>query len=58
MTEFPKPDKEAYRQYDLGLAYEAMSYDAVSFNDQRENLFKAEEYYDKALEMILLGQLH
>lgn len=51
MPEFPKPDKEAYRQYDLGLAYEAMSYDASTFNDQRENLFKAEEYYDKALEM-------
>jgi hypothetical protein len=48
---FPKEDKEAYRQYDLGLAYEAMSYDASTFADQRENLFKAEEYYDKALEM-------
>jgi hypothetical protein len=48
---FPRPDKEAYRQYDLGLAYEAMSYDAATFADQRENLFKAQEYYDQALEM-------
>jgi hypothetical protein len=51
MPEFPRPDQEAYRQYDLGLAYEAMSYDATNFNEQRENLFKAAEYYDKALEM-------
>ena len=51
MPGFPKPESEAYRQYDLGLAYEAMSYEASSFNEQRENLFKAAEYYDKALEM-------
>lgn len=47
---FPKPESEAYRQYDLGLVYEAMSYDAKTFSDQKANLFAAEEYYDKALE--------
>ena len=51
MPEYPRPENEAYRQYDLGLVHEAMSYDAASFNEQRENLFSAAEYYDKALEM-------
>lgn len=48
---FPKPEQEAYRQYDLGLAYEAISYTSASPDDQKENLLKAEEYYDKAVEM-------
>ena len=48
---FPKPDEEAYRQYDLGLVYEAMSYDSKDARDQRQNIYKAAEYYDKALEM-------
>ena len=48
---FPKPDQEAYRQYDLGLAYEAISYSSSSADDQKENIYKAAEYYDKALEM-------
>jgi hypothetical protein len=48
---FPKPDQEAYRQYDLGLAYEAISYSSTNSNDQKENIFKAAEYYDKAVEM-------
>jgi len=48
---YSKPEEEAYRQYNLGLVYEAMSYESKSSNDQRENLFKAQEYYDKALEM-------
>jgi len=50
MPAFAKPEEEAYRQYDIGLVYEAMSYDAKTSADQRANLFKAAEYYDKALE--------
>jgi tetratricopeptide (TPR) repeat protein len=45
----PKAEEEAYRQYDLGLVYEAMAYDAKTADDQRTNFFKAQEYYDKAL---------
>lgn len=48
---YPKPEEEAYRQYDIGLAYEAMSYDSKNANEQRENVFRAAEYYDKSLEM-------
>jgi hypothetical protein len=48
---YPKPEEEAYRQYDIGLAYEAMSYDSKNANEQRENIFKAAEYYDKSLEL-------
>jgi hypothetical protein len=48
---FPKPEQEAYRQYDLGLAYEAISYSSSNPNEQKENIFKAAEYYDKAVEM-------
>ena len=48
---FAKPEDESYRQYDLGLAYEAMSYDAKTSADQRANLFKAQEHYDKAAEL-------
>jgi len=50
MTAFPKPESEAYRQYDLGLVHEAMAYDAKALADQKENLLQAQEYYDKALE--------
>ena len=50
-TAFAKPEDESYRQYSLGLAYEAMSYDAKVFTEQRANLFKAQEYYDKAAEL-------
>ena len=49
--EFGKPEDESYRQYDLGLAYEAMSYNSKSYNEQRANLFKAQEHYDKAAEL-------
>ena len=49
-TPYAKPESEAYRQYDLGLVYEAMSYDAKTFNDQKANLLAAQEYYDKAME--------
>jgi tetratricopeptide (TPR) repeat protein len=48
---FPKSDEEAFHQYDIGLAYEAMSYSSKSSAEQRENIFKAAEYYDKALEL-------
>ena len=48
---FAKPEDESYRQYNLGLAYEAISYDAKTYADQRANLFKAQEHYDKAAEL-------
>ena len=48
---FAKPQDESYRQYDLGLAYEAMSYEAKTYNEQRASLFKAQELYDAATEM-------
>jgi hypothetical protein len=48
---FPKPEHESYRLYDLGLAYEAMSYEGRTYNEQRASLFKAQEYYDQATEM-------
>ena len=48
---FPNPQDESYRLYDLGLAFEAMSYEAKTYKDQRANLFQAQEQYDKALEM-------
>lgn len=48
---FPKAEDEAFRQYDLGLVYEAMSYDSKDAAEQRANIFKAAEYYDKALEL-------
>ncbi len=48
---FAKPEQEAYRQYDLGLAYEAISYSSTNPTEQKENIFKAAEYYDKAVEM-------
>lgn len=48
---FPKPEDESYRQYDLGLVYEALSYDSKDAMDQRQNIYKAAEYYDKALEL-------
>jgi len=48
---YVKPDDESYRQYALGLAYEAMSYDGKTYAEQRANLFKAQECYDKAAEL-------
>jgi hypothetical protein len=48
---FSKPESEAYRQYDLGLAHEAIGYDAKVFKDQQKDLFEAQECYDKALEL-------
>ena len=48
---YAKPEDESYRQYNLGLTYEAMSYEAKSPTERRANLFKAQEYYDKATEL-------
>jgi hypothetical protein len=48
---FPKEEDESYRIYDLGLAFEALGYDSKTSVEQREDIFKAAEYYDKALEM-------
>ena len=47
----PKPEEESYRQYDIGLVYEAMAYEPKSSDEQRTNFFKAMEHYDKALEL-------
>jgi hypothetical protein len=47
----PKPEEESYREYDIGLAYEAMAYEPKSPEEQRTNFFKAMEHYDKALEL-------
>jgi hypothetical protein len=47
---FSKAEHESYRLYDLGLVYEAISYESKEYKDQRANLFQAQEYYDKALE--------
>lgn len=48
---FARPEEESYRQYDLGLAYEAMSYEAKTYSEQRASLFRAQEYYDQATEL-------
>lgn len=48
---FPKPESEAYRQYDLGVVHEAMAYDAKTSKEQRSDLFTAQEHYDNALEL-------
>ena len=47
----PKPADEAYRQYNLGLGYEGISYEAKSYNEQKASLFKAQEHYDKATDL-------
>jgi tetratricopeptide (TPR) repeat protein len=47
----PKPEEESYREYDIGLVYEAMAYEPKSPDEQRTNFFKAMEHYDKALEL-------
>ncbi len=47
---FPGAEDESYRLYDLGLVYEAISYEAKGYKDQRTNLFLAQEMYDKAME--------
>lgn len=51
MAPFAKPDQEAYRQYNLGLVYEALAYESKSAAEQRANFFKAQEFYDQALGM-------
>jgi hypothetical protein len=53
MDPFSKPEEDAYRQYNLGLAHEGMAYEATNLNDQKSNLLQAQEYYDKSLEMNL-----
>ena len=47
---FPGAEDESYRLYDLGVVYEAISYEAKAYKDQRTNLFLAQEMYDKAME--------
>ncbi len=46
-----RPEDESFRQYDMGLVYESIAYDSKSADDQRTNFFKAQEYYDHALEL-------
>jgi hypothetical protein len=51
MQAFAKPEDESYRQYDLGLAYEAAAYDSKSGSEQRASIYKAAEYYDQSVQM-------
>jgi len=46
----PKPADESYRQYALGVAYEALGYAAEEPADTLKYLEQASAYYNKALE--------
>jgi tetratricopeptide (TPR) repeat protein len=46
---FPKADDESYRQYALGLAYEAMSYEADDVETTLLYLERAGEHYNQAI---------
>ena len=48
---YKKPSDESYRLYNLGLAYEAMSYESKVYKEQRANLTQAQKLYDQAVEM-------
>jgi hypothetical protein len=48
---YQKPSDESYRLYNLGLAYEAMSYESKAYKEQRANLTQAQKLYDQAVEM-------
>ena len=49
-TPSPKPEDESYRQYALGVAYEALGYAADDPADTLKYLEQASTYYNKALE--------
>jgi len=51
MGAFPKPADEAYRQFALGIANEALGYDAPRVEDSIKLFEEAGINYDKALEL-------
>lgn len=48
MPKFTKNHDEAFRQYALGVASEALAYDATSIVTAREHLDQASKYYNQA----------
>ncbi len=50
MSPFPAPDDDAYRHYNIGVANEAMAYQAQDGKAAKKFLQKADIEYDKALE--------
>ena len=51
MQPFKDPKDDAYRVYDIGLAYEALAYKSEDLDTTKKLLQKAVENYSKALEM-------
>lgn len=51
MPPLANPKDDAYRQYDIGVAYEALAYQADNLADARKLLEQAAIYYGRALEM-------
>lgn len=51
MEPFPAPKDEAYRQYNIGVAYEALAYKAEGTEQTKEFLAKAAIHYGKAIDM-------
>jgi hypothetical protein len=50
MTSFPKTKDDAYRLYDIGVAYEALAYQSESEDAARKNLQEAAINYGKAVD--------
>jgi hypothetical protein len=50
MPPFAKPLDEAYRQYALGVAYEAQGYSAEDYNDTLKYLEQASTHYNNAVD--------
>jgi hypothetical protein len=50
MTPFPKTKDDAYRLYDIGVAYEALAYQSESEDAARKNLQEAAINYGKAVD--------
>ena len=50
MTPFPQPDQDAYRIYDLGVANEALGYQAEDVTKARKYLQEASIDYGKAID--------
>jgi tetratricopeptide (TPR) repeat protein len=49
-TPFPKPDEDAYRLYDIGVAYEALAYEADDEKAAMKYLDQAAINYGKAID--------
>jgi hypothetical protein len=50
MTPFPKPEDDSYRLYDLGVANEALGYQAERPGEGLHYLETAKDFYSKAIE--------